>query len=251
MNAFYGDKLITSVLLDKIRNGAHGFRPKTKAEASNFLAACIKNATFAKLAPEILPNAKITKEEWLAHDHCAGTAVEAAICCVADLSNESLKQAEKDIAINAVANLILEAGIEYLETDWKPSRAKFNDLGTFFKMEVSKSSLPGPRSHDRGNYAIAKVIGRKVWTEDKKIYTLEKLPYGGIICHGTDKNRAQAAEEACRLAIEELKSLGLVDEFGKGFWSEDRNAVEKAFRDRERKKRKQREEEEIEQKEEN
>ena len=71
LNAFYGDKLITSVLLDKIRkaDGKYGAKqaPRNKMEANNFLSACIRNKTFAELAPDILPDVKITAEEWRHH----------------------------------------------------------------------------------------------------------------------------------------------------------------------------------------
>ena len=115
---FYGDKLITSVLLDKIRkaDGKYGAKQAQGIRWRRIIfSRHHSEQSVRRVKADILPDVKITAEEWRHHEHVAGTAVEAAITCVADLSNETLRRAEKDIAIDAVANLILEEGLKYCD----------------------------------------------------------------------------------------------------------------------------------------
>ena len=217
LNAFYGDKLITSVLLDKIRkaDGKYGANqaPRNKMEANNFLSACVRNKTFAALAPDILPDVKITAEEWKHHEHVAGTAVEAAIIAVADLSNDTLKQAERDVAIDAVANLILEEGMKFAKSDVKPARAKFNDLLSLYSVRLTSRSVTG-LVHDPKFIATATVTQRRVYSGDqqRKKYKNMPLEFGTIEVEAEGTSSENAKEAASVQILDLLKKLGLVDE---------------------------------------
>jgi hypothetical protein len=233
LNAFYGDKLITSVLLDKIRkaDGKYGAKqaPRNKMEANNFLSACIRNKTFAELAPDILPDVKITAEEWRHHEHVAGTAVEAAITCVADLSNETLRQAEKDIAIDAVANLILEQGLRYATSDVKPARAKFNDLLCLYSVKLVSKSVSG-LVHDPRFIGTAKVTHRRVYHGDqRKRYKNVPLEIGPIEVNTEGTSGDNAKEAASVQILDLMKELGLVDEEYKAQYITDFEPVAKMW----------------------
>lgn len=216
LNAFYGDKLITSVLLDKIRkaDGKYGANsaPRNKMEANNFLSACVRNKTFAALAPDILPDVKITAEEWKHHEHVAGTAVEAAIIAVADLSNDTLKQAERDVAIDAVANLILEEGMKFAKSDVKPARAKFNDLLCLYSVRLTSRSVTG-LVHDPKFIGTATLTQRRVYSGDqRKKYKNVPLEFGTIEVEAEGTSSENAKEAASVQILDLLKKLGLVDE---------------------------------------
>ena len=216
LNAFYGDKLITSVLLDKIRkaDGKYGANraPRNKMEANNFLSACVRNKTFAELAPDILPDVKITAEEWRHHEHVAGTAVEAAIIAVADLSNDTLRQAQKDVAIDAVANLILEEGMKFAKSDVKPARAKFNDTLCLYTVKLLSRSVTG-LVHDPKFIGTARVTHRRLYLGDqKKRYKNVPLEFGTIEVEAEGTSSDNAKEAASVQILELMKKLGLVDE---------------------------------------